>query len=145
MIGMGRLPVPGYFSIGSDGSVSATWFHGAQGADDSWRATFLWQPGEGFHVYLTHKAGSFSIEGDAAGLWLASMIDVGWGKDKAVDCSEWEDEDLVAALRHAKEVLGLAPPDEFQASVLRLVNACRDEVERRAAATHQSGTAKEEP
>lgn len=135
MIGMGRLPSPEHFRIDSDGAVEATWFHGSQAAPSSWRATMLWQPGEGFHVYLTAGEGTFSVEGDAAGLWLAALIDFGWGRDVALDVTEWEDAELEDHAREAAEIGAALPamPAGARASLEKIGERCQAEIDRRTA------------
>jgi hypothetical protein len=37
-------PQPTFMSISEDGSLNIEWCFGTQGADDSWRVTFIWDP-----------------------------------------------------------------------------------------------------
>jgi hypothetical protein len=130
---MGRLPTPGDMRVCADGSVYATWFYGDQGADDSWRVTMLWQPGEGFYVFKTERSGSPMVEGKNAGLYLATLIDIGSGKDKAVDLTEWADEELEYNIGATAELLASLPESSVfeRAGLESLSKRCLEERDRR--------------
>jgi hypothetical protein len=134
---MGRLPTPGDMRIGADGSIYATWFYGEQGAEDSWRATMLWQPGEGFCVFKTGHDG-LMVEGDKAGAYLAVLIDMGAGKDKAVDLTEWSDDELTYNIGATAELLAIEGMGPLERVGLEgLAKRCHAEVERRRTTSAQ--------
>lgn len=55
----GRLPngwpQPHFLHIDNDGGLLIEWIFGEQGAEDSWRVSFSWDPDDGAYVIVTTK------------------------------------------------------------------------------------------
>ena len=76
------LPKPTFIWVGADGALNLEWCFGGrqdEGADDSWRVMFAWDPDEGAMACKTTKDGQIdSLEGPEC---LAAMMLAGWLKD----------------------------------------------------------------
>lgn len=57
-------PQPTFMSLGDDGSLNIEWCFGEQGADDSWRVMFCWDPDEGAMACKTTHDGQEHREGE---------------------------------------------------------------------------------
>lgn len=58
-------PQPTFMSTDEDGGLNIEWCFGEQGADDSWRVLFSWDPDEGAMVCRTTKERQdFFVEAD---------------------------------------------------------------------------------
>jgi hypothetical protein len=72
---MDCCPMPTFISIDDDGAVSMTWCFGDQGAPDSSRILFVWDPKEGPMTARIDKGGAQTLDQTGtAGLTLARLL-----------------------------------------------------------------------
>jgi hypothetical protein len=72
---MDDCPMPTFISIDDDGALHLTWCFDAQGAADSSRIMFMWEPKEGPMTARIDKGGAQTVDETAtAGLTLARLL-----------------------------------------------------------------------
>ncbi len=69
-----HLPKPTFISVDDGGALNIEWCFGQQGAPDSWRAMFVWDPAEGVMACKTTKVGQLSDVTENAAHVLAAWL-----------------------------------------------------------------------